>query len=99
MPDQISGSFRYASAVSGTTTYATVGTEAYSARLCAAYARVARRTLADSGPVQQAEAAALVAGVLHGKRLPRNSVDAAPAMSTDEWWHVVHSSCVVVRDL
>ena len=57
-------------------TYATVGTEAYSARLCAAYARIARRALADGAPIEQAEAAALVAGVLHGKRLPRNSVDA-----------------------
>ena len=57
-------------------TYATVGTERYSARFCAAIARIIRRALADGPAIQLAEVSALVAGVLHGKRTPQNSVDA-----------------------
>ena len=62
--------------VGNTTTYATVGSERYSARYCAALALAIRRTIADGRPQQPAEVSALVAGVLHGKRLPRHSVDA-----------------------
>jgi len=54
--------------------YYTSASARYSASLCAGFARCIRKYLA--GTAAHGEVSALVAGVLHGKRLPKNSVDA-----------------------
>ena len=53
--------------------YLTAGTARYSSKLCGGISRVVIRCI---GTVTPGEVSALVAGVLHGKRLPRGSVDA-----------------------
>ena len=54
--------------------YYTAASAHYSARLCAGFARTVSAYLNNT--VLHGEVSALVSGVLHGKRLPRNSVDA-----------------------
>mgnify|MGYP003941231743 CR=1 FL=1 len=54
--------------------YYTAASAHYSARLCAGFARTVSAYLKNT--VLHGEVSALVSGVLHGKRLPRNSVDA-----------------------
>ena len=53
-------------------TYLTASTAKYSAKFCAAHARCIASSLGNVAP---AEVAALVAGVLQGKRVPKGSVD------------------------
>ena len=56
--------------------YLTAGTEVYSSRLCEWIATVVKGWLGSLGvAVDRGEITAMVAGVLHGKRLPKDSVD------------------------
>ena len=57
-------------------TYRTSGTHVYSSTLCSKYASCCREVLSKQDAVQPGEVSALVAGVLHGKRVPRGSIDA-----------------------